>query len=110
MTAARAADHGAALLPLFPDEADEVVLALLGVVIGFDEQDRGYMSLVIDGEQHTPKCPFGQWLAPKEPGQPKGDPCSDRCVTARTAVHMALAWLEEHREATAPEAGRREAV
>lgn len=82
---------------LIAPDAELVVLALLGVVIGFEPGDRGYMSLVINGVQHTPKCPFGQWLTPNGP-RPQGDPCSERCETAQWAVSLAVAWLVARRE------------
>ncbi len=80
-----------------PVGAERVILLLLGVVRGFNAKDRGYMSLVIDGRQHTPRCPFGQWITQKEPGQPKGDPCSERCEQAQQAVSEAVDWLLAHR-------------
>jgi hypothetical protein len=103
MTANRrptAAGRGTVQLDLLPD-AETAIVALLGVVIGFDEKDHGYMSLVIDGDQHTPRCAFGQWLTPGGP-RPEGDPCSERCVTARAAVDMALEWLGAHAPARRP--------
>lgn len=75
-------------------DAESVILRLCAVLLGNPRKpgDRGLMSLVIDGERHTPKCPFGQYLTPGL----GGDPCSERCLDAQEAISQAAAWLREH--------------
>lgn len=77
--------------------AEHVVLSLCRVLLGDPTKrntrgqrtDHGLLSLVIDGYQHSPRCPFGQHLTPGL----GGDPCSDRCRAAHAAIDLAGAWL-----------------
>lgn len=73
------------------DEAEAVILDLCAVLLGDPTRpgDRGLLNLVIDGRQHAPRCPFGQWLTPGL----GGDPCSSRCVAAHEAISAAERWL-----------------
>lgn len=78
------------------------ILNLIWVLLGDgpDGPDRGLLSLVAHGMQHTPRCPHGQWLAINGP-RPHGDPCSDRCAYAHAAIDRAERWLKAHEQQAA---------
>lgn len=81
----------------------ELCRVLLGDKSDSRKQDNGLMNLIIAGEQHTPRCPRGQWLTTGGP-RPDGDPCSSRCVAAHAALDLADTWFREQ-EALAETAG-----
>ena len=85
------------------NDAEPVILDLLRTLLGDKrnprKRDMGLLHLVIDGQQHEPRCPRHQWLMPDSP-RPDGDPCSARCTAAWAAIRHASAWLREHEHET----------
>lgn len=80
--------------------ATVVITALLTVLFGDRHKrprDRGLMSHVVNGRQHTPGCPYGAFLRPTD-RETNGSGCSDRCVAAWTAFALAVAYLDAHAE------------
>ena len=79
-------------------DAEYVIVNLLTVLFGNRTArpvDRGLMSHVVRGRQHTPGCPFGMALRPGD-GERGGSDCSDRCKAAWEAFELAVYWLEDH--------------
>lgn len=79
-------------------DAEYVIVSLLTVLFGDRKKrpvDRGLMTRVVNGRQHTPGCPYGQYLRPTD-RETNGSPCSDRCKAAWEAFELAVYWLEDH--------------
>ena len=81
------------------NDAEPVVLALCGTLLGGDGHGAGLLSRRHDGRFHTARCPIGMYLRETD-RLTNGSPCSDRCEQARTAIRQAGAWLREHEHET----------
>lgn len=71
------------------DEAEALVLAFAGVLLGNDGRGAGLLTKRVNGRFHTRGCQVGMWLRPGR--GPEG--CSDRCESAREALDAATRWL-----------------
>lgn len=74
-------------------EAEALLLAYAGVLLGGDGRGAGLLRKRVDGRFHTAGCPIGQFLRPDD-RLTNGSPCSDRCDSVREAIDAAEQWLK----------------